>query len=172
MIKILASKFAKTIQVNKLLFLFSLFWLSGLVLGMYSAASMFHNYVPLLHDVASGKITSFFQLCLVVFYPWIFSLFLYRIPAKLPFMLFIAAKAFTFSFIAYAALLTFSTAGWLVRYLLLFSSAMSVLAYLRCWICCVCNCLTNKIIVQSAVFLIAVVCMDFWIISPYLFSLF
>ena len=172
MIKILASKFAKTIQVNKLLFLFSLFWFLGLMLGMYSAASMYNSHVPLIIDAVSKRITSLFQLLLVVFFPWIFSLLLYRIPTKLPFMLLVTAKAFTFSFTAYLVLLTFSAAGWLVRYLLQFSASMSVLAYLRYWICCVCNCVTHKIIVQTAVFLIVVVCIDFWIISPYLFSLF
>lgn len=169
---IYASKFAKTTQVNKQLFLFSLFWFLGLMLGVYYATLLYNSFVPYILDATRQSISSYIRQLVVMFFPWILSLFLFRLPTKLPFMLLITAKAFSFSFSTYAVLLAFSGAGWLIRYLFLFSATLSVLAFLRYWICSICGSVTRRTVVQTVIFVIFVVSLDFWIVSPYLISLF
>lgn len=169
---ILAFKFAKTTKVNKMLFLFSLFWFLGLLFGICCVDSIFNIDTPYITITTKQNIVSYFKQWFMMFLPWLLSLLLYRIPTKLPFMLFIAAKAYSYSFCVYAVLFSFSGAGWLVRYLFLFAATLSVLAFLRFWICCICETATSKTIVQTILLISLAVNIDFWIVYPYLNSLF
>lgn len=167
-----ASKFANKIKVNKLLLLFFLFWVLGLLLGAYAAASSHNTYTDLITEAARKGIASYLSLLFIVFSPWALSILLYRTPSKLPFMLIVLFKAFTFSFSTYAILTTFSSAGWLVRYLIMFSANVSVVAFLWFWIRRLSSSVTNKLLTLTAFVVFIAVSVDFWIISPYLISLF
>ncbi len=167
-----ASKFANVIKVNKLLFLFFLFWVLGLLLGAYAAASSHSAYTYLITEAARTRIASYLAFLFVVFSPWVLSIQLYRMLSKLPFMLIVLFKAFTFSFSTYAILTTFSSAGWLVRYLILFSANVSTLAFLWFWIRYLTGSMTRRLLTVTAFVIFIAVSVDFWIISPYFSSLF
>lgn len=110
------------------IFAFCIFWMFGLSAGVYTASTLPLSILSLVRTILYDR-TSVILLILIRCFP-LFAAFivclLYRPVLVIP-IAFI--KAFSFAFSAYGIVLAFGNAGWLIRWLLMFSDSISILFF-------------------------------------------
>lgn len=150
-----------------------LFWLIGMILGAVCAQLTYHGFSPYLRASVLRRV-SFLGLMAVHGFPIILSVLIVRFNRLSLFYPLAAGKAFCFSFCLCAVRCCFGSAGWLVRWLLMFSDSCMLLPLTWLWLRCVsCRCATFKrdVVICSAIS--AVICIvDYFVVSPFLVSLF
>ena len=113
--------------------LFSLLWSVGLVAGRYLSQKAFLVF-PTVFRSACSESTSLIGLIAVVFIPLFTSLLVCRYISVMLIFPIVFLKAVGFGFCSYAICLSFGDAGWLVRYLLMFTDCVSIPLLLWFWV--------------------------------------
>lgn len=103
----------------------ALFWISGLIAGAAAYFFAGHFLSSLMHGILSGSVSIVSLLCVTVL-PFLFSAFaVYICEPRLLYPI-CFGKAFLFSVVSMAVWISFGSAGWLVRWLLMFSDLVSL----------------------------------------------
>ncbi len=147
-------------------------WLLGLILGMILAFSEKDSFYSLMHGVIYHSVSIVWLICTSIL-PFLLSTIVVYLssPALLLFVCF--CKAFLLGFTAAAIMLSFGSAGWLIKYFLLFSDFASVPVLYLFWM----YTLTRNRLPQASVLLgagayfLLVGGIHVCVISPYFASL-
>lgn len=146
-------------------------WLSGLVLGMVCAVR--HGYLANLIFRSVEVCSGVPELLFSVTFPFLISGLAVRLSEPWLLPLFVGAKAFSFGFCACGTILAFGTGSWVVRFFFLFGDWMIAVPFLLYsgrrfaqvrelpWELLLC-----------VAFSIVVFVLDYFVISPFLVSLF
>ena len=119
-------------RIERMIFLFSAFWLAGLLLGMIAAADLDELFLPLMRPSASGGVSIIRQFAAVLL-PFLFAaIAAYGNKPRLLYVL-CFVKTFTFGFCSMLVYCAYGSAGWLIRLLMQFSDILSL--PLLCWYC-------------------------------------
>lgn len=112
--------------------LLSIVWILGLSLGLYLAIHLQDPSRSLVHTLFRSRVSTV-GLCINLFLPIIFSAIVWKlkIPALFLFLAFI--KAVGYSFCVCAITYMFYEAGWLLRWLFLFSDTFICALLLWFW---------------------------------------
>ena len=108
-------------------------WLSGFFAGLFTAFALRDRVESLARVLASAHFSGvglFFSLSI----PLIITVIVFRLSRQVWIVLFSFVKAFIFSFVSYAILLAFGSAGWLVRCLYIFSDSFMTVYLLWFWV--------------------------------------
>lgn len=153
-------------------FIFSLCWISGLLLGTLVAADFEASVSSLMRTAVFGRV-SIISLCATAFFP--FLLVGYIVYSKRLRILFLICfcKAFSFSFCAWLVRCSFGTAGWLMQPLLQFTDVCMVPVF--CWFS-IRYLLGHKssLLKDGIVYVISgitVIVMDYFFITPFVAKL-
>lgn len=101
------------------------FWCFGLVCGILTYFSADTVFSSLMRRTLTGSV-SIVSLLGVPILPFLFSAFAVFISEPRLLVLVSFGKAFLFSFVSLGVIQAFGSAGWLIRWLLMFSNCMSV----------------------------------------------
>lgn len=163
--------FSRFLPSDRRTWILGLFWLLGLLLGIFFTARADDSYFLLMRQAACCRV-SITGLAAVVVLPFLFCTFAASVGIWLiPWICLI--KAFLFSSCAAALTVSFGTAGWLVRLLLQFSDGMC-LPLLFWFSARLYACNRDDVfrdLRNCLLFAAATVCIDFCVISPFLVSL-
>ena len=107
-------------------------WILGLFLGCYFASRIPADTVSLMRSVTDDRL-SIVAIILVLILPLFMSAILLRITMPVLIFPLVLIKAFCFSFCSYGLVIAFADAGWLVRWLLVFSDSCIVVLLLWFW---------------------------------------
>ena len=109
------------------------FWVSGLFAGLYTVSDLPGSVLPLVHSILYRP-TSIAGIILVQLFPLFLSLIACRLHR--PYLIIPVAffKAFSFAYCAFGIILAFGDAGWMMRWLFLFSDSIMVVFLLWFWI--------------------------------------
>lgn len=162
------ASFRRTLYVSML----CLTWCIGLLTGIFFVEEISYNLFPLMRSAVSSRM-SIVGLFLALIIPFLLSAFCIHFFHPLLTLIICFFKAYLFSVCAYGIVLSFANAGWLLRFLLLFSDSYANVFLLRFWI--------KNIAGKSSVFKadlfyyfsssILIVCVDCLIIAPFINSL-
>ncbi len=146
-------------------------WCTGLFLGCYLPQYLDHSYFSLMHKAVnrSVSIVGLFAV-LVPFLISAIAVYFSQTWLIFPICFF---KSFSFAFIAACVTIAFSSSGWLVRSLLLFTDILSAPVVLGYWLRLV-KTPANKAFQDSAVCaaICAIFCsLDYFVVSPFLAGL-
>ena len=143
------------------------------VIGLHCGVSLFHfiqaSPFPLMHgvNVSSVSIVSLLSVSLL---PFLFSFFSVYI-RSFPFLVLLCyIKGCLFAFVSMGIWISFDSAGWLIRLLVMFSDLYCLIPLWWFWIRCTEeDTFFNWFSVSSVVTaVICIVCLDFYCISPLL----
>ena len=148
------------------------FWLFGLVIGLAYAVYAYDKSDSFLYAFSYSRVT-FWGLAFVSVFPLLFVSILLWYGQTLLAILLIGIKSVIFSFSSQFLVLTFSSAGWLVHIVLMFTDFISVFllllftyqydrAYRRAYFC--------RSLLYVAIILIFV-CIDYCAIKPFIITL-
>ena len=144
-------------------------WFAGLICGILIYLSADETIAPLMLSAVSGSVSIVILLCVTAF-PFLFSAI--AVFLSLPWLLFLLsfAKAVCFSFVSIAVCEAWHCAGWLIRYLLLFSDCLTVPILYFLWLRYVsgkrrCSCAEMFAFFSAAVLIGSI---DYCIITPFL----
>ncbi len=145
-------------------------WLLGLVSGSFFSVSAGNSFLLTMRAAASSHV-SIFGLLASILLPLLFSAFAVYISQPWLLVPIAFGKAFFFSYLALAVLSAFGSAGWLIRWLLMFSDSLSLPVLWWYWLRAVSG--RRKFADTAAAFLAALVIgsVDFYMISPVLANL-
>lgn len=165
--KYLRSKYKRVVSS----LLLALFWFIGLLAG-YTVATRIS--LSVLMRTFSLERVSFLGLVLATIFPLAISAAALRSSAPLLILPIAFIKAFTFSFCASALSVVYADAGWLARWLYIFSDSIMVIFLLWFWVR---NITKNTVIFRkdfaSCLFAASLlVCIDYFIVSPFSVMLF
>lgn len=157
--------FSKTLRV-------SLSWITGLIVGTVIAAGTDISALSLMRQAVFGQV-SIVNLFAAAAFPFLlaaYAVFIDRPKLLLPIC---GIKALCFAFCAYMTAASFGTAGWLVQPLVQFMDLC--LIPVLCWFCIrhisgSLNSLKKDILV-CATAVAAAVCMNYFVVSPFLAKL-
>ena len=152
--------------------LVSFVWILGFLIGNYFASQTADIHHLLLHNIAFCSV-SFLGLYFALFFPFILSAFLIRSPVQSFTLLIVFAKALSIGFCACGIMIAFSSAGWLMRSLLLFSDSLIVILLLWFWIRNYTYEISklNTDLSICAVLSFIISCIDYFAVSPFLEAL-
>lgn len=148
-------------------------WIIGLLLGCYLVS---HSTVTdaLINLNFILFPASFFHLLFVLFLPFLISAFLIRFSLPLLSLSVVFAKAIMVGCCSCTILAHFSTAGWLIRSLLLFSDSLIIILLVWFWVRNIAGdrskLYTDTILCTVLTFIIS--CIDYFAVSPFLVTLF
>lgn len=151
--------------LNKLFL--GLSWFSGLLLGVIASMQRADSTVPLMRSVLVER-SSIVSLFAVLTFPFLLSALLVWISKPLLLVPVAFLKAFIFGFTAFTVSSAFGDAGWLSRWLLLFSDSCCVAVLLWFWF----RNVTGKRrtfktdVAISLVVTVLVGCIDYYAVSP------
>ena len=115
--------------------LLGLFWIVGLFVGGFCFLFGADRLIPLMLVFLDGNVSIVSFFCLIFLTPFLSivstSMGMYSLLYIIAF-----GRAFLYSFASVALLLSFGSAGWLVRLLLGFSGFFSSPVLYRMWLCC------------------------------------
>ncbi len=143
-------------------------WLGGLAFGVFTAAGLDDTYFHLMLPFDSHGLSIFRQLA-VVYLPFLFAAYAVSIDQTKLLLVLCFLKAFVFSFCGYLIFRMFGSAGWLVRFLLLFTDVFTIPALF--WFCIrhvegqILNAKRDLII--CILLATMVVCIDYFAVSPF-----
>lgn len=103
----------------------ALSFLLGLVFGVAVFSAAGDSFLSLMRGILSGSVSIVGLLC-VTFLPFLFSAFAVSISEPWLLLPVSFGKAFLFSLVSLGLLQGFGSAGWLVRWLLMFSDLVSL----------------------------------------------
>lgn len=151
---------------NRLLVI--IFWLTGLLAGLYFTSSTTAYSTSLMRSVCQDRL-SIVGLFLVLTFPLLISAVLLRFFKPVWILPLVISKAFTYSFCLNAIMLAFGDAGWLTRWLLLFSDSCIVVLLLWFWLR---NSSGTSIDCKSDLVLCSIlsaliIAVDYYIVSPF-----
>ncbi len=145
-------------------------WLVGLISGIaYSYCSV--NFVSLMRSAAYSTV-SIVGVGAVLILPFLLSAFAVLISLRWLLIPLAYAKAFLFGACASAVGLSFGSAGWIIRMLLLFSGWTELPVFYWLWLRCLDGdrgSMTREFSVVL-ILLIAIGSIGYWIIAPFLAS--
>lgn len=148
-------------------FILSATWVAGLLAGLYTVSIVPTSYFSLMRSILYDRM-SIVVLVLTLIFPFLFSYVAYRL--SMPFLIFPIAflKAFTFAYSAFGVVMAYGDAGWMMRWLLLFSDSFIVVLLLWFWFR---NASANRITLNKAllvcVLLASFICLfDYSVILP------
>ena len=112
-----------------------LFWIAGLLAGGFFFLFGAERLVPLMLVFLRGNVSIVLFFCLIFLPPFLSIL---AASTRMRGLLYIIAfgRAFLYSFASVALLISFGSAGWLVRFLLCFSGFFSSPFLYWLWLCC------------------------------------
>ena len=148
-------------------------WILGIVLG-FGFSFQTTVYTSSLMLSAANCRLSIVGLLFVLIFPFLISFVLFRLFKPLLVLPILFFKAFSFSCCVFSIVLAFGDAGWLARWLLVFSNSLAVVIYIR-------FCLRHaagdnetlkRDFIISLVSVTAIGCIDYFIISPFALMLF
>lgn len=153
--------------------LLAVFWIAGMLTGLHisNTVNAFDNSL-MRAAVLSG--VSMVGLLAVVLFPLILSAIAVYFSVPLFFFLLSFGKAFGFAFCSFRILTAFGSAGWLVRWLLLFSDTCMSVVLLWFWIRNIngIGASSKKDLAVCAAFALLIGCFDYFVVSPFLRMLF
>ena len=110
----------------------ALSWLAGLLFGAAMFLSAGNHILPWMRGVPYGSVSISGLLCVTAL-PFLFSAFAVYISEPRLLLLVSFGKAFLFSYVSLGILSCFGSAGWLIRWLLMFSDLMFLPALYWFW---------------------------------------
>ena len=112
-----------------------LFWIAGLLAGGFFFLFGAERLIPLMLVFLRGNVSIVLFFCLIFLPPF---LSIFAASTRMRGLLYIIAfgRAFLYSFASVALLISFGSAGWLVRFLLCFSGFFSSPFLYWLWLCC------------------------------------
>lgn len=147
-------------------------WVCGLSFGLFLASRMHGDYSSLMRTVITNRV-SIVGLLIILLFPFILSVVAIHFSRTGFLYLLSAGKGICFSFCVYLIMAEFSSSGWLLCRLLLFSELCILPPLFYLWIKCIEG--GKQTIKLSAGFypLIAVVAavLDYFLISPFTVTL-
>ena len=149
----------------------TLVWAAGLLLGGFVAAKVDFDFSPFFIMAASNKGT-FLGICLVLYIPLLFTVCLRFFSSGDSILLVVFLKAIEFALIAVGCFYSWGSAGWLLARLLLFSAFLSLPVLIWVWYRILCSNFGRREILISVVLLFIIGLIDYFVISPFLCSLF
>lgn len=153
------------------LLLLASFWTTGLLIGYTVAAK---TSISLLMRAFTLERVSIVGLVLVTILPLILSAAAYRLSVPYFILPIAFIKAFLFSFCACALALVYTDAGWLARWLYIFSDSLMVIFLLWFWVRNIPN-VKGSVQKDFVICLIAaslLISIDYFIVSPFSVMLF
>ena len=148
-------------------FVIVLCWLFGLLLGSYFAFKAADVIRALLISHQPSQIPVLGTVLLILA-PYAVTAFLERNRARFLILIIILIKASIYSFCSCAMMIAFEEAGWLAKFLFMFSSSSSCVFLLLFWLEGSCLRSINKrhlyIFLLISLFLVIV---DYYVISPF-----
>jgi hypothetical protein len=121
---------------NKLrspIFFICVFWISGLVTGLYAASNAPASVFPLVRSLLYHR-TSIISLTLVIFFPIFVSCIAYWLDKSYCIFPIAFLKAFSYAYCTFNVVLAYGDAGWMMRWIILFSDSCFVVLLLWFWI--------------------------------------
>ena len=152
--------------------LLAVFWVVGLLCGLYAANELQNYSFPLMYAAVVEGV-SIVRLLVVICVPFLISVLLVKFSAERLLYFIAVIKAFSYCFTFSFALVAFDSAGWLIKALLLFSDSFSVIFLLWFWVRALQK--RTRIGRDAAIgfaALITVCFADYFFVSPFLVSLF
>lgn len=143
-------------------------WLVGLVFGVLAASGLDDTYFHLMRPLDSHGLSIFRQLA-AVYLPFLFAAYAVSIDKSKLILILCFLKAFSFSFCGCLIFILYGSAGWLVRFLLLFSDVITIPALF--WFCL--RHIDGQILsakrdlILCALLATVVVCIDYFVVSPF-----
>ncbi len=113
--------------------LLALCWHLGLLAGVLAAAQMDPELLSLMRRALSSPV-SIVGLLAVLLIPFLFSAFAVLMNTPWIVLGICFAKAYSFGFVSMAVCQAFGNAGWLIRWMLLFSSVMTAPVLFWFWL--------------------------------------
>ena len=153
------------------LFLSAVFCI-GLVLGVYFAVGYKNAFVTLLSDLRFSSV-SIAGLCICAFAPLFLSFIFVLFSCPVALLPLCFCKAFSFAYCSSCCFLNFGNAGWLIRFLFLFSDTCSLLPLLWFGLRHIdgsLNLVKRDFIICNA-FLLLICSLDYFCISPFFMML-
>lgn len=166
-----AGYISNTAVIRKLFL--AIFWILGLLTGSFFAFKAPSAYTSLLRMITTERV-SIIGLGLILFFPLIISAIVVHFSVPLLLLPLAFFKAFFFSFFSYGFVLAFGNAGWLVRWLFVFSDSCMIIPLLWLWFRNISGnrgTLKNDLVLCS-VFAAFFGCIDYFTISPFTLMLF
>lgn len=148
-------------------------WSIGLICGIAYAFQADSSFSSLMHSAALSPV-SIVSLLIVLFLPFLISAIAVFLSRPVLLMPLAFTKAFSFGACAFAADLAFSSAGWLLRSMLMFSDLLTVPVLIWFWL----RCLKGdrfrscRDLAICAGFIVLIGNFDFYIVSPFLAMLY
>ncbi len=112
--------------------LFWIVWTFGLLSGLYVVSESNDSARSVFLLFLSSRST-LVGLILTQMFPLVFSCFIFWLSKPNLIHLVIFIKAFLFAYCAFGIVLAYGTAGWMIRWIILFSSSCSTLPLLWFW---------------------------------------
>ncbi len=126
------TQFFYFLKRNIKLLCFSLIWLLGLSLGAYVASQTTTIHNSWMQSLYYSRLSIIGFLAMLIF-PFLLSAILFRMSFWKMVLLLFFVKAFAFSWLASSIILYFDGAGWLLRWLLLFSESIASVLLVWFW---------------------------------------
>lgn len=145
------------------------FWMLGLMLGCICSAASPTALTPLVYSAVSDP-PSLPRLLLTVFLPIALSFFAVFFHEYWLLQPIIWGKGFLFAFVATAATAAYGSAGWLVRFLLMFTDCCTLPLLIWYWIQ-IYNRRRSRLFIQTVLLLVVnlLICaLDLRFVSPFL----
>ena len=146
-------------------------WVLGILLGCLTVRhisvddSLMRTLMFSRMSIVGGLAVSFLPLLITAMIAW-FGKAWYLI-------LLSASKAFLYGIASGVIMRTFSNAGWLLRWLFLFSDSALSISYMRLWFCIIKGeCDLKRELLFSAICCMAVFMIDYFMIAPFVAMLF
>ena len=148
--------------------LMAVIWILGLIIGCIYARFYRLNYAtPWLLHLSNAEFSVFGFIAIGIL-PLVVSLALVKVRLILLLPV-VFLKSITFSFTTVLIMGLYSEAGWLVRWLLLFTDSVSVIPLVYCWFFC-CKPDSTHLLSRCYIqlFLLTVIaCFDYFVVLPF-----
>lgn len=149
----------------------SFVWLSGLVFGFFVGADTVFGFGPQFLS-ATSVYPAFLGILLVLFIPLLCTVCLRFLISPDSVLLVVLLKAAVFSIVVIPCFCSWRSAGWLISRLLLFSDFFSLPVLIWTWYRILCCNFGRREVFVSVALLLIIGLTDYFVISPFLCSLF
>lgn len=152
--------------------LISFVWIVGLLFGCHLGLQLTDSGILLMYNAIRFPF-SFASLYFILFLPFILSALFVRLSAPLLSLIVVFIKALSIGCCTCGIMLAYSSAGWLIRFLLLFSDTLIIILLIWFWIRNIAGDgkKLNADVFLSAVFLFIISCVDYFVVSVFLSEL-
>ena len=147
------------------------FWLLGISLGISVANVASCQFSSLMCTLFCQRV-SIVRMLIIHTFPLLLSAVLMHFSAYFLLLLFAFVKAFCYAFSSYSIYLYFGSAGWLLQPLLMFSGSSVAVVLLFYWFRMLPSRIITRDICICCIITVCFVCIDYFLVSPFLESLF